>query len=101
MKKLSKPVLTRIIVYALLVLALLVVAQFLNSYFLQIIIYIFMFAYFASAWNILSGFAGQFSLGHAIFIGVALTPRRSFMCSMASRPGSACLPAVFSLPFWA
>ncbi|HCE61625.1 MAG TPA: branched-chain amino acid ABC transporter permease [Clostridiales bacterium] len=70
MKKLSKPVLTRIIVYALLVLALLVVAQFLNSYFLQIIIYIFMFAYFASAWNILSGFAGQFSLGHAIFIGV-------------------------------
>lgn len=70
MKKCSKPVLTRILICALLVLALLVAAQFLNSYFLQIIIYIFMFAYFASAWNILSGFAGQFSLGHAIFIGV-------------------------------
>jgi len=48
----------------------LVLAECLNSYYLQIIIYIFMFAYFASAWNILSGFAGQFSLGHAIFIGI-------------------------------
>ena len=48
----------------------LLLAEYLNSYYLQIIIYIFMFAYFASAWNILSGFAGQFSLGHAIFIGI-------------------------------
>lgn len=49
---------------------LLVLAEALNSYYIQIFIYIFMFAYFASAWNILSGFAGQFSLGHAIFIGI-------------------------------
>lgn len=48
----------------------LILAQVLNSYFLQIIIYILMFAYFASAWNILGGFAGQFSLGHSIFIGI-------------------------------
>lgn len=56
--------------FTALVAALIVAAEFLNSYYLQIIIYIFMFAYFASAWNILSGFAGQFSLGHAIFIGI-------------------------------
>ena len=49
---------------------LLILAEVLNSYYIQIFIYIFMFAYFASAWNILSGFAGQFSLGHAIFIGI-------------------------------
>ena len=52
------------------VLGFLVAVQFLNSYYQQIFIYILMFAYFASAWNILSGFAGQFSLGHAIFIGI-------------------------------
>lgn len=66
----NKSVLIKGAVFAALIAALLVLAEFLNSYYLQIIIYILMFAYFASAWNILSGFAGQFSLGHAIFIGI-------------------------------
>lgn len=66
----NKSVLIKGAIFAALIAALLVLAEFLNSYYLQIIIYILMFAYFASAWNILSGFAGQFSLGHAIFIGI-------------------------------
>ena len=66
----NKSVLIKGAVFAALIAALLVLAEFLNSYYMQIIIYILMFAYFASAWNILSGFAGQFSLGHAIFIGI-------------------------------
>lgn len=70
MNKNKKQTILRGIILAALAGAVMVLAEFLNSYYLQIIIYIFMFAYFASAWNILSGFAGQFSLGHAIFIGL-------------------------------
>lgn len=70
MKKIKKPTWIKIIVFAAALMALLTAAEFLNNYYLQIVIYIFMFAYFASSWNILSGFAGQFSLGHAMFIGV-------------------------------
>lgn len=70
MKQLSKPALIKAAVSLALIAAFLVAVQFLNSYYQQIFIYILMFAYFASAWNILSGFAGQFSLGHAIFIGI-------------------------------
>lgn len=70
MKRLEKKTLIKAAVFVALAAALVIVSQFLNNYYLQIVIYIFMFAYFASSWNILSGFAGQFSLGHAIFIGI-------------------------------
>lgn len=70
MKKLTRPVLAKAVGIAAALALLLILAEVLNSYYIQIFIYIFMFAYFASAWNILSGFAGQFSLGHAIFIGI-------------------------------
>ena len=70
MKKLSKHALVNSAIWLVLLALVLILAQVLNSYFLQIIIYILMFAYFASAWNILGGFAGQFSLGHSIFIGI-------------------------------
>lgn len=70
MKKLSKHALVNSAIWLALLALVLILAQVLNSYFLQIIIYILMFAYFASAWNILGGFAGQFSLGHSIFIGI-------------------------------
>lgn len=70
LQSIAKPTLLKAGAILVLTAALLIAAQFLNSYYLQIVIYIFMFAYFASAWNILSGFAGQFSLGHAIFIGI-------------------------------
>jgi branched-chain amino acid transport system permease protein len=36
---------------------------------LHIMIMVFMYAYLGSCWNILSGYAGQFSIGHAIFFG--------------------------------
>jgi len=37
---------------------------------MHILIYIFFFAYFAAAWNIVGNYAGQPSLGHAIFFGI-------------------------------
>lgn len=41
-----------------------------NSYILHLLIMIFFYAVLAEAWNILGGFAGQFSLGHAAFFGL-------------------------------
>lgn len=41
-----------------------------GSALLHVGILIFMFAYLGSSWNILGGFAGQLSLGHAAFFGI-------------------------------
>jgi branched-chain amino acid transport system permease protein len=41
-----------------------------DPYFLQIFIMIMLFAYWGVAWNIISGFAGQMSLGHSAFAGI-------------------------------
>lgn len=40
-----------------------------NQYFMHIAILILYYALVSQAWNILSGYAGQFSFGHAIFFG--------------------------------
>jgi branched-chain amino acid transport system permease protein len=51
-------------------LALLVIPRFIGGYFLHLITMIFFFTYLGSAWNILGGYAGQFSFGHAAFFGI-------------------------------
>ena len=50
--------------------ALLVLPRFIGGYFLHLITMIFSFTYLGSAWNILGGYAGQFSFGHAAFFGI-------------------------------
>jgi branched-chain amino acid transport system permease protein len=40
-----------------------------DAYLLQVGTLTLLYAYLASSWNILGGFAGQFSLGHAAFFG--------------------------------
>ena len=54
----------------LLLLVLLIAPWFANDYLLTVLILIFYFAYTGQAWNIMMGFAGQLSLGHAIYIGL-------------------------------
>ena len=44
--------------------------HFLSSYLLHVVILILYFAFLGSAWNIVSGYAGQFSFGHSAFFGV-------------------------------
>jgi branched-chain amino acid transport system permease protein len=59
------------ILLAALLLAGLVVAPFLiNDYLLTVLILILYFAYAGQAWNIMMGFAGQLSLGHALYVGL-------------------------------
>jgi len=41
-----------------------------NDYLLTVLILIFYFAYVGQAWNIMMGFAGQLSLGHALYVGL-------------------------------
>ena len=42
----------------------------LSSYAITVFIFIFFYAYLGQAWNVLGGYAGQLSAGHAAFVGV-------------------------------
>jgi branched-chain amino acid transport system permease protein len=52
------------------VLVLLLLPAVLSSYAITVFIFIFFYAYLAQAWNIVGGYAGQLSAGHAAFVGV-------------------------------
>jgi len=55
----------------LVLLALLLVAPLaLDRYLLSVMILILYFAFVGQAWNIMMGFCGQLSLGHALFVGL-------------------------------
>ena len=41
-----------------------------NSFYLHLMIMIFMHAVMAQSWNIIAGLSGQISLGHGIFFGI-------------------------------
>jgi len=48
-----------------------VVPWFAGDYLITILILILYFAFVGQAWNIMMGFAGQLSLGHALYVGLA------------------------------
>jgi branched-chain amino acid transport system permease protein len=54
----------------LLLAALLAAPWLTNDYMLTVLITILYFAYVGQAWNVMMGFAGQLSLGHAIYVGL-------------------------------
>src|SRR4051812_45151168 len=56
---------------ALLAAVLIALPAFAGSYALSVATLILYFAYTGQAWNVLMGFAGQLSLGHALYVGVA------------------------------
>ena len=53
-----------------LLLVLLAVPLVASDYLLTVLILILYFAYVGQAWNIMMGFAGQLSLGHALYVGL-------------------------------
>ena len=59
-----------LVLSAALVAGLIVAPLFANDYLLTILILILYFAYAGQAWNLMMGFAGQLSLGHAIYVGL-------------------------------
>jgi branched-chain amino acid transport system permease protein len=55
---------------ALLAAALLMLPAFASPYLLSVVTLILFFAYAGQAWNVMMGFAGQLSLGHALYVGI-------------------------------
>lgn len=49
---------------------LLILPQLIGDYFVHLVTTVLLFGYLGVAWNILGGYAGQFSFGHAAFFGV-------------------------------
>ena len=61
----------RAMILLVILLALLLIAPWLiNDYLLTVLIVVLYFAFTGQAWNIMMGFAGQLSLGHAIYAGL-------------------------------
>jgi branched-chain amino acid transport system permease protein len=58
------------VLLALLLLAAFVLPLFAGEYYIHIGVLVLFYAYMAVAWNILGGYAGQHSLGHALFMGI-------------------------------
>lgn len=56
-----------VVVFAL---AALILPLVLSSYYLHVAILVLVWAYLATSWNILGGYAGQHSLGHGLYMGV-------------------------------
>jgi branched-chain amino acid transport system permease protein len=59
-----------VLALAALVVVLLPVPLFLNAFQLDIAVQILLFALLGTAWNLMGGFSGQFSFGHAAFFGL-------------------------------
>jgi branched-chain amino acid transport system permease protein len=59
-----------VLLLALLIAALVAAPFAVNDYMVTVLILILYFAYTGQAWNIMMGFAGQLSLGHAIYVGL-------------------------------
>jgi branched-chain amino acid transport system permease protein len=65
----AMPLRGRVLLVAV-VAALLAAPLALDRYLISIFILIFYFAYVGQAWNLMMGFAGQLSLGHALYVGL-------------------------------
>jgi branched-chain amino acid transport system permease protein len=62
--------LRNVVLFGVFLAALLLAPRFVNDYLLTVLIVILYSAYTGQAWNIMMGFAGQLSLGHAIYAGL-------------------------------
>jgi branched-chain amino acid transport system permease protein len=65
-----------------------------NDYVLTILILILYFAYTGQAWNIMFGFAGQLSLGHAIYVGLAAYTTAALYIHFGIGPWLGLIPAI-------
>jgi branched-chain amino acid transport system permease protein len=72
MERLAVGLSQRSLVLLFALLAVLIAAPwFASDYLVTVLILIFYFAYVGQAWNVMMGFAGQLSLGHALYVGLA------------------------------
>ena len=65
-----------------------------GDYLLTVLILILYFAYIGQAWNIMMGFAGQLSLGHALYVGLGAYTAASLYVHFGIGPWLGLLVAV-------
>jgi len=65
-----------------------------GDYLLTVLILILYFAYIGQAWNIMMGFAGQLSLGHALYVGLGAYTAAALYVHFAIGPWLGLLVAV-------
>jgi len=66
--------------------ALLLLPLFLDNYILGIFVMIFYWAYVGQAWNVLTGYTGHISLGHALYIGIGAYTTTSLALTFGLTP---------------
>ena len=76
---------------ALLLLAVIALPSVLNPYYLHVLVIGLLYSYLAASWNIIGGYAGQMSLGHAMFFGIG-----SYAVAVFAREGW--FPLITALP---
>jgi branched-chain amino acid transport system permease protein len=79
------------LVAALVIAAVAAAVPALNPYYLRVLTIGLLFGYLAASWNIIGGYAGQMSLGHAMFFGLG-------SYSAAVLAGVAAFPLLAALP---
>lgn len=75
-----------------------------NPYILSVLVLVFFYITLSTAWNLLGGFAGQVSLGHAAFMGigaytVAILGERFGISPWLGVPAGTLLAVAFAYPF--
>jgi branched-chain amino acid transport system permease protein len=83
-----------LILLALFFVALLAAPMVLNDYLIVVLITILYFAYAGQCWNIMMGFAGQLSLGHALYIGLGAYVTAALYVKFGVSPWIGLLPAL-------
>jgi branched-chain amino acid transport system permease protein len=82
------------VLLAVLVALLLVAPLFVDRYVLSVLILVFYFAYVGQAWNLMMGFAGQLSLGHALYVGLGAYVSALLWVNFGISPAIGVIPAV-------
>lgn len=57
-----------------------------SGYAVQFLINMFMYAYFATAWNIIGGYAGQMAMGNGVYIGIGAYVSTVLYCTYNLSP---------------
>lgn len=83
-------------------LVLLVAPLFLNRFLISLAVLILFWAHLGNAWNLMAGYAGQFSFGHAVFYGIGAYTSTVLLVDYAVSPWigmlvGAALAALFGL----
>jgi branched-chain amino acid transport system permease protein len=78
----------------LLLLVLIAVPQVADRYVVSVLTLIFYFAYVGQAWNLMMGYAGQLSLGHALYVGLGAYTSALLWTKFGIGPWLALAPAI-------